>query len=200
MLISFTGSQSSGKTTLLNALRKHLYEDGDLPDWTVIDEVTRKIARQGMPINNEAPDYNQTQLMIINDHLANINNYIKEGKTKTALDRCLLDGLVYTEYFYRNKKVSKHVRDYAQRAFETSFKNYDHVFYIEPVDTSLVDDGVRSTDSKFRADIVIIFEEVIKYYSDKSGRNIVIRLSGTVQKRLETLLSVIYNTNYGIKY
>lgn len=199
MLIGFTGSQSSGKTTLLNALRKHFYEDGDLPDWTFVDEVTRKIARQGVPINNEAADYNQTQLMIINDHLANIANYQKDN-TNTVLDRCLLDGLVYTEYFYRNNKVSKHVRDYAQRAFENSFKNYDHVFYIEPVDTNLVDDGVRSTDTKFRADIVIIFEQVIKYYSDKTNRNIVIRLSGPVQKRLETLLSVIYNTNYGIKH
>lgn len=199
MLIGFTGSQSSGKTTLLNALRKHLYEDGDLPDWRFVDEVTRRIAREGVPINNDAPDYNQTQLMIINDHLKNISDYKKEN-TNTVLDRCLMDGLVYTEYFYRNGKVNKQVRDYAQRAFEQTFKEYDHVFYIEPVDTSLVDDGVRSTDTKFRADIIIIFEEVIKYYSEKVNKNIVIRLSGSVQKRLETLLHVIYNTNYGIKH
>ena len=46
MLVSFTGAQSSGKTTLLRYfLEEH--------QWGSVDEVTRRIRRVGFEINDD---------------------------------------------------------------------------------------------------------------------------------------------------
>ena len=69
MLISFTGAQSSGKTTLLNHwtdCRNH---------WKVVPEVTRKLKRQGFEINDDSSNYVDTQIAILADHLNNIFLY-----------------------------------------------------------------------------------------------------------------------------
>ena len=65
MIISFTGAQSTGKTTLLNSIK-------DLnPYLDSIDEVTRRIKREyNLPINEDGGDITQT--MIMSDHIANI--------------------------------------------------------------------------------------------------------------------------------
>ena len=49
MLISFTGAQSSGKTTLL----RRFLEDHP---WGSVDEVTRRIRRDGFAINDDETD------------------------------------------------------------------------------------------------------------------------------------------------
>ena len=59
MLISFTGAQSSGKTTSLNHwndCRNH---------WNVVPEVTRKLKRQGFEINDDSGNYIDTQIAIL---------------------------------------------------------------------------------------------------------------------------------------
>ena len=49
MIISFTGAQSTGKTTLLNLIRDKNY------DFNYVDEVTRRIKREyNLPINESA--------------------------------------------------------------------------------------------------------------------------------------------------
>ena len=65
-LFTFTGAQSTGKTTLLKKV-KELYPNR----FDYVDEITRRIKRFGVPINNEAKSYNLTQSLIINDHLVN---------------------------------------------------------------------------------------------------------------------------------
>ena len=65
MLVSFTGAQSSGKTTLL---REFLESNA----WGSVDEVTRRIRRGGFEINDEGSNYNDTQLAIFADHIQNL--------------------------------------------------------------------------------------------------------------------------------
>ena len=102
MLISFTGAQSSGKTTLLN----HLNDHSNVVPWKVIPEVTRKLKRQGFNINDDSSNYIDTQIAILADHLNNIFSYANTDMN-TILDRCIVDGYIYTRYFRREGKVDE---------------------------------------------------------------------------------------------
>ena len=64
-----------------------------------INEVTRRIKNQfGVDINSEAANYNYTQSLITADHIKN------STLSDAVLDRCSLDGLVYTNYLYNKKQ------------------------------------------------------------------------------------------------
>ena len=64
MLVSFTGAQCTGKTTLLNLLKDKLCgnkwtqgSDGVYRDvWNFVPEVTRKVMRDGLKINENGDD------------------------------------------------------------------------------------------------------------------------------------------------
>ena len=96
MKISFTGIQSSGKTTLLKKCKEHY---GD--KYIYVDEVTRPALEKGLQINEQGGD--ETQMFIIQSH---IDNALKEN---VIMDRCIIDGFLYTEYLYDIGKVSQAV-------------------------------------------------------------------------------------------
>ena len=181
MLISFTGAQCTGKTTLLKAIEL----DERFCKFNFVPEVTRLVKRRyKLGINEKGDD--MTQLAILNAHL---ENYLKTRSKDAVMDRCILDGLVYTTYQYHNGKTGPDTMLYCEYLFRKLVRKVDIIFYTEP-DIPLVDDVERSNDNTFRETIINLFETAIDHY----GINVV-RLKGTVEQRLET----IYNTfdNYG---
>lgn len=180
MVISFTGAQSTGKTTLLNEC-KVVYGD----DYHFIDEVTRLVKRNyNVPINEEGTDI--TQLFIINTHIENAFRVYDEQKKGVILDRCIIDGLVYTGYLALEGKISKWVFKYAKNVFDLLIPKVDKIFYTHPGDVELVADGERSTDLEFRRKIIDLFELVFEMYDDKLKNKIVI-LKGSVAERMEQI-------------
>jgi len=183
MIVSFTGAQSTGKTTLLNILKSKN------KDINFIDEVTRRINREyDLPINESGSTL--TQLMIIADHVANI--FRKYDSDLVILDRCIIDGLVYSEWLYDNNNISISMIDLATEIYHSIYKKYDIIFYTDPKDVELVDDGERSIDKQFRDDIISSFN-----YRIKSLNNVVV-LSGTVEERLETVKKTFEKYNLDI--
>ncbi len=183
MIVSFTGAQSTGKTTLLNILKNKN------KDINFIDEVTRRINREyNLPINEAGSSL--TQLMIIADHVANI--FRKYDSDLVILDRCIIDGLVYSEWLYDNNNISISMIDLATEIYHSIYKKYDIIFYTDPKDVELVDDGERSIDKQFRDDIISSFD-----YRIKSLNNVVV-LSGTVEERLETVKKTFEKYNLDI--
>lgn len=181
MIISFTGAQSTGKTTLLKTIKN----DERFKDFSFVDEVTRLVKKKySLEINEAGGD--DTQLAILNEHLS---NYLVNKNGNAVLDRCILDGIVYTTYLYHTGKVNKQIAEYAENLTRILISKVDVIFYTEP-DIPLVDDGERSVNKEFRDTIINLFEEAISHYKVN-----VVRLKGTVEERLET----IYNTvdNYG---
>ena len=88
LLISFSGAQCTAKTALLKQFRKVNWDINFVP------EVTRLIKRDyGVDINEAGNE--MTQALIITEHFKNINNHNKQ-KRSSILDRCILDGLIYT--------------------------------------------------------------------------------------------------------
>ena len=187
-LFTFTGAQSTGKTTLLKKV-KTLYPYR----FDYVDEVTRRIKRFGVPINNEAKNYNLTQSLIINDHLVNYTKVFEESDDSVRdllLDRCIVDGYIYTKYFYRHGKVSYKIFEFAEYWYKELTPKYDVIFYTNPGDVKLVDDGERSIDTKFREEIIDLYEtEFLDKYD-----NICI-LKGSVEDRLEQMkIGMMYSS------
>jgi hypothetical protein len=186
MLISFTGAQSTGKTTLLNECCNNKV----FRKFHCVPEVTRKVAReQNVDINKAGDDI--TQLFILNEHLH--NHYVKGD---ALLDRCILDGWVYTNYLNREGRVSQWVKDYAEQLYHKLLPLIDIIFYTDPRDVPIEDDGERSTDKRFRRDIIRGFEyEIDSGHFSPFYRPNFYRLQGTVHQRMETILNAIRKYN-----
>ena len=188
MNITFTGPQCSGKTTLLKKMR---YGGGIFDKFFYIDEVTRKIRDEcNVPINEEGAN-DITQLLIINEELKNLFNNVSMDKWCKGVvhDRCLLDGLVYTEYFYENKLVSQNVWSQALQYWYRLNEKYDIIFYPNPHDVELEDDGERSIDVKFRNAIIDKYEN--HYLNQFQWKDRVHILKGTVEERMEQIKIVL---------
>ena len=176
MRIGISGAQSVGKTTLLNALRS----EPTFKDYSICDEVTRRVKSYGLLINEHGND--TTQRLIMQEHI--INLFMHDNM---ITDRTSLDGLVYTKYLKQKGKVSQEILDYSYKIFEKTIRQYDLLFYIVP-EFDIVDDGTRSTDIEFRDDIVRIFNDVIGL----NGVNF-LHVTGSVRQRTQFILD-IYNT------
>ena len=172
MKIAFTGAQSTGKTTLLEALKAN---QSYKYDYEFVDEITRRMVKKGLKINEEGSD--TTQLLIMNEHIKNLLY------PNVIMDRCMLDGVVYTRWLYEHNNVSQWVWDYAQNVFDKYINRYDYIFYLAP-EFDIVDDGVRSINTDFRDEIVDLFEDYISMFSLP-----VVHLTGTVEERLEKIYS-----------
>lgn len=182
MLVGFTGAQCTGKTTLLSKCKRYF------PEWEFVDEVTRKVAREGHDINTDGS--NMTQLHILKEHLDN------HTTTKnTILDRCILDGYVYTKWFVKQGIVDSWIGDYARNLLSYLGNRLDVILYTCPDDIPLQDDGVRSTDLQFRNDIIDLYNEVLESPVSLPGKNTwrskVVRLTGTVDERMKQILESI---------
>ena len=196
MIFSFTGAQCTGKTTLL----KHLYrENGDYP-FVFIPEVTRLIKREyNMPINESGDDL--TQMLIMTEHVRNIFRdrayHIVRG-IHQILDRCALDGIVYSHYLLDKGKINRATYDACELIYKKLINKYDVIFYTSHEDVELVDDGERSVDKIFREDIIGLFDMYMQYNIIEKGPRVV-HLEGTVEERLKTIKSTLDKLNIAIK-
>ena len=176
MIVSFTGAQSTGKTTLLN----HLVDKN--PYVTFVEEVTRRVKRlYDVPINEDGGDV--TQFLIMADHLQNL--FSKDKEDITVFDRCAVDGVVYTRWLQLQGMVSDDVYRACCKVYDIVIDQYDVIFYTDPTDVELIDDGERSIDVGFRNDIIKLFNDKLE------GLDNVVVLSGTVEERLNTVKKTV---------
>ena len=169
MKISFTGTGCSGKSTLLTKCKEYY---GDR--FNYVTEVTRPIARMGHSINEEGDD--NTQKAIINAHRQNnkLDNVI--------MDRCIVDGYVYTTWLYSKDKVTTETHDLAFNTLNEIVNDIDIIFYTYPLE--MEDDGERSTDKRFQKDIDNMMTNLL--YEDpwfKPYKGNLVILEGDVDKR-----------------
>ena len=146
MKISFTGAGCSGKSTLLKKCQEHY---GDRFEY--VTEVTRPIARKGLPINEDGN--NDTQRAIIDAHIENnkLDNVI--------MDRCIIDGYAYTTWLFDQEKVTSDIYEYAWNTFNDIINDIDIIFYCCPLE--MEDDGERSINENFQKDICQIMTHLL---------------------------------------
>jgi nicotinamide riboside kinase len=201
MIFSFTGAQSTGKTTLLKRLVEANYQvDNWCYPFEFVPEVTRLVRREYEVSINEGGD-DITQMLIMTEHIRNVYG----GKTDRLLrgthqiyDRCALDGIVYSHYLLDKGKISRTTYDACELIYKKLRNEYDVIFYTSPKDVELVDDGERSVDRYFREDIIGLFDMYLQYGIVEKGPRVVY-LEGTVEERLETIKSTLDKLNIDIK-
>jgi len=175
MRIAISGPQSTGKTTLIQELRKRiLYAE-------LAPEVARAV-RAFAPINEKGN--NITQLMVLARHFMNLT---LDKAPIILYDRCLLDGMVYTSYLHDRHRVSDSVYRFCYTAFTHFISEYDIIFVTTPLDV-LEDDGVRSTSKRFQQVITQKFDEFSKLARSKTK---VIQLPKDHKERVELIEGAI---------
>jgi nicotinamide riboside kinase len=183
MIISFTGAQSTGKSTLLKLCKE---EFGNR--FSYVEEVTRLVKRQyNVPINEDAG--NVTQLLIMNQHIVNSVQHTEN----VIMDRCCIDGFIYTQWLHEQSKVDGWVADYAARVANMLIKKLDIIFFCQ-ADFDLVEDGERSSNEKFRDEIEQIMNSILIHSADFIGLdNKVVILNGSVEERMQKIKQTINN-------
>ena len=98
---------------------------------------------------------------------------------------------MYTRWLWEQGSVDRWVLDHAGCLLSMLGKRLDTIFYTEPDDIPIEDDGERSVDKTFRDDIIKIYEEVIRSSVSTPGRDTwrkkLVRLSGTVEERMNII-------------
>lgn len=169
MIIGISGAQSTGKTTIINALKNMGYETRGLVARTVM---------KSHPINKDGTD--DTQRAVIGAHLYNLDTAPKDQPI--FMDRCLVDGFVFTLYGALHGKVSAPCLAELYSKFYSNITRYDYIFYLEP-EFDIVPDGVRDVDNGFRNELCTLFKVVLS-----SIKVPVYSLRGTPEERVQTLL------------
>ena len=177
MNIAISGLHSQGKTTLLNSLK----ERWELKDFNFADSPTRSLSKL-YPINEFGNQH--TQLFIMMGHYANLAT--AENYKNTIFDRCALDGLAYSRFFF--EKINVAVVDIINRMYNMMISKYDIIFYVEP-ELDLIDDGERSLNKDFFRCIKYNFNNIIKEDNLK-----IKKVSGSVQERTDYIVDMISST------
>jgi len=196
MKICFTGSQSTGKSTLLEAVRKYTEEGNKdfefFKDHSFITELVRGFKKKNVLINEQTNFDSQT--LIFNGIITNlllIDNFVT--------DRGLIDALSYTHWAYHNGNFSENEKFIlSNQIFLTLryIKKYDLIFYFPTSDINLVKDGIRSENEEYRQKI----DEIIYWYLTDMFKIPFITLKGTVEERLNDFLIVCQSKLIEIKH
>lgn len=172
--IGICGAHSQGKTTLVNNLGF-----AGLPDFKFRVNLTRDLNKL-LPINEEGDSISQYLVMARHLEFA-----LTPGRW--VLDRCALDGIAYSHYFYNQGRVDKVVMDALEKVYETCIPYYDRIFYIKP-ELPLVNDGQRSVNKEFFDGVVEQFDFYTEHFSVKDK---IVYLYGSVEERTSQVLEVI---------
>lgn len=144
--VGFIGAQGCGKTTAAYSLATELKKDGY--DVYVLSEVARSCP---LPLNEDAT--RESQLWILGKQMTREQS--AKGQILIA-DRTVLDVFCYG--VRKNKEFFETLTPFIKKYMTT----YDVVFFLEPSDEYLIDDGVRSTDRKFRNEIDALITKYIR--------------------------------------
>lgn len=158
MKISISGSQCTGKTTLIQSLKlQDIFKSYYFAE-EVVRSLKRKAEEKGEVFLFNKQYNKESQDAIFQEHINNLQH------ENLIADRSLLDAFVYTTYgFYKGEVPSQDFVNYEQ-IFLQHIKSYD-VFFFLPISFDLVEDGIRSNDKKFREEIEEIFLRTLASYS-----------------------------------
>lgn len=172
MKVIFCGSQGTGKTTVLNVFKNEGYP--------VITEVVRILAREENVKINEMGD-EDGQIRIFNKYkelLTTENDYIS--------DRGMQDVIAYTQYLVGRGKVHKHILWEQMDELSNFIDNNDVLICYFPIEFSVVNDGLRSTDEEFRSFIDVSIKKILDVLNIPY-----ITVTGAVEDRVNTIKQAI---------
>ena len=174
MKIGLCGTMSVGKTTLVNALK----ETEQFKDYAFRTERSKFLMEQGIPLNTDSTLKGQT--IFLAERVAELM------KENVIMDRTILDVIAFTNLADSiDFKDKEYFEDYA-RVF---VGEYDYIFYIDPIGTTMEDNGIRETDLKYRESIDAAVIKAMNTYGHRCKNVHVIK--GTTGERIEQILDLV---------
>lgn len=150
MIISISGTHCTGKTTLINELKK----DPFFKDAIFLSSSGKGLSKFGLHINENGDDLTQLYLAC-RDFQQIIEN--KGTKGVVICDRSIIDTYVYSKYLLRNARLRGSTLSIIESLFERVDKDIFHCFLVKP-SFELVKESERSMDKKFQNKIFEIFD------------------------------------------
>tara|TARA_R110000824_G_scaffold391538_1_gene589395 strand:- start:251 stop:670 length:420 start_codon:yes stop_codon:yes gene_type:complete len=138
-------------------------------------------------------------MLIMTEHVRNIYKNQADRLIRGVhkiFDRCALDGIVYSLWLLQEGKIGRRCYDACDLLWKNLKDKYDVIFYTSPDDVELEDDGERSTNARFRNEIINIFNV---YLARENFNSEVITLKGSVEERLEIVKSALAKHDIDIK-
>ena len=174
MKIGLTGTMSVGKTTLVKALSKM----DQFHNYTCTTERSKYLNSLGIPLNHETTIEGQT--IFLAERVAELM------KENVIMDRTILDVIAFTNLADSiDFKDKEYFEDYA-RVF---VGEYDYIFYIDPIGTTMEDNGIRETDLEYRERIDAAVIKAMNTYGHRCKNVHVIK--GTTSERIEQILDLV---------
>ena len=152
MKIGLCGTQSVGKTTLVNALKQHELFKG----YEFRTERSKYLNSLGIPLNTDSTF--KGQLIFLAERSAELlcENIIT--------DRTAIDVIAFSQ-------CSTSMTIYEKEAFENAAKflieEYDYIFYVSPEGVAIEDNGVRETNAEYRDKIDQAIRKTLWIYNHR---------------------------------
>lgn len=164
MKIAFMGSQSVGKSTLIQEFisKWPMYK---VPEKTYRDLIQEK----KLKLNKKGTE--ESQRIILNALVDEVQGCLSSGETNVVFDRCVIDNIAYSLWLNANGKVSdEFIRTSKTIAAET-LKLYDIIFYL-PIHESikLTPKKNRDKDETYRVEIDNILQALVTTYEKSTGQ------------------------------
>ena len=170
--ILITGTHSTGKSTLLEELKKQ----EEFKDFKFIGGVTREAKSYGIDINEQGGD--DTQLFCI---CSDVLNLLKNKKSDIVFDRSIIDTLIYSRYLFREGQISRSTMKIVYDLYLKYLNSFNFIFWLRP-EFEIKYDGVRSINKEFQDGIDQLFDE------EFFGKELVpVILTGTVEERIKQI-------------
>ena len=168
MRIGLCGTMSVGKTTLVKALQ----ELPEFQDYHFATERSKYLRDLGIPLNTDSTVRGQFVFMAERASELMYDNLIT--------DRTIWDVCAFT---LSAKSISWYYKQSLIESASSLMSYYDIVFYINPENIEIEDNGVRETDSQYRNDINYAIVELLQQYKP----NKLIEIKGTTEERIQQI-------------
>jgi nicotinamide riboside kinase len=172
--IGLVGTMSTGKTTLVNALK----ELPQFKDYHFATERSKYLRDLGIPLNTDSTLKGQTIFLA-----ERVSELMRDN---LITDRTVIDVMAFTNCADSIKQGDKISFEEYARNF---IKEYDYIFYVSPDGVEIEDNGVRATNAEYRDLIDFTIKNITKNYSHRI--NNFHTISGTTDERIKQILEVI---------
>ena len=170
MKIGLCGTLSVGKTTLVHALK----QIDQFKDYETATERSKYLRDQGILLNTDSTLKGQLVFAA--------ERSIELMKSNIITDRTIYDVCAFT---LSAKSIGWTEKRYFTDLLMSLRDEYDAIIYVSPEGVEIEDNGVRTTDAKYRNAIDFTIKEMLVQYPPKK----LINVSGSTEERINTIIS-----------